>query len=124
MSTVPSRFNISCGAGAARHRENNHPYPRALRLISSGIRRLNGVHGKPAAYHDTITVAWARKIRALIDRGPLWLHSRAFIDAHPELVATDPMEPLLQHYSRALLTSAAARAAFVEPDVAPLPELQ
>lgn len=85
-----------------------------------GARRIRGFAaalGVPGKYHDTLTVAWARIV------GRLAVTSSApsfddFLEQHPQLRRRDL---LAAHYSPDLLFSPAARAAFVEPDLAPLP---
>lgn len=86
----------------------------------AGARRIRGLAqaaGAPQKYHETLTVAWARVV---------WHHTVAsetsgfaeFVQAHPQLLRRDL---LAAHYSHEVLFSAAARAGFVEPDLAPLP---
>lgn len=80
------------------------------------IRRFAEALGAPGKYHDTMTVAWARIV------GRLAVTSRAqsfeeFLEQHPHLRRRDLLG---RHYSDDLLFSASARAAFVEPDLAPL----
>ena len=85
-----------------------------------GARRIRGFAealGATRKYHDTITVGWARVVgRLAVDCAPLTFD--AFLDAHPELMRRDLLGA---HYSDAVLFSEAARAAFVEPDLLPLP---
>ena len=85
-----------------------------------GARRIRGFAealGVPGKYHETLTVAWARIVGrlAVISGAPSF---EEFLEQHPQLRRRDLLEA---HYSRDLLFSAAARAAFVEPDLAPLP---
>jgi len=70
----------------------------------------------PGKYHETMTVGWARLVgsRAVASE-PLTFPP--FLAAHPELLRRDLLR---LHYSHELLFSERARAAFVEPDVAPL----
>jgi len=82
-----------------------------------GLRRLTAAAGVPDRYHDTLTTAWAR----VIAHHAVQSRERgfdAFLAAHPRLLERDL---LLAHYSRDRLSSPAARAAFVEPDLVPLP---
>jgi hypothetical protein len=84
---------------------------------SRGIREFAEAHGATRKYHDTMTVAWARVVgRLAIDSAPLAFP--AFVDAHPELLHRDLLSA---HYTDERLFSDEARAAFVEPDVVPLP---
>ncbi|MGN6870073.1 MAG: hypothetical protein ACTHMY_16900 [Solirubrobacteraceae bacterium] len=85
-----------------------------------GARRIRGFAealGVPGKYHDTLTVAWARIVGrlAVTSSAPSF---EEFLAQHPHLQQRDLLGA---HYSRDLLFSDAARAAFVEPDLAPLP---
>jgi hypothetical protein len=85
-----------------------------------GARRIRGLAealGVPGKYHDTMTVAWARIVARLAVRSSAPSFEE-FLEQHPQLRQRDLLRA---HYSRDLLFSAAARAAFVEPDLAPLP---
>jgi hypothetical protein len=85
-----------------------------------GARRIRGLaeaHGDFGKYHETLTVGWARVVGhyALVcDALPF----DVFLTANPQLLKRDLLSA---HYSRELLFSPEARAAFVEPDLAPLP---
>jgi hypothetical protein len=84
-----------------------------------GARRIRGFAealGVPGKYHDTLTVAWARIVGrlAVTSSAPSF---EEFLEQHPQLRQRDLLGA---HYSRDLLFSASARAAFVEPDLAPL----
>jgi hypothetical protein len=85
-----------------------------------GARRIRGLAdalGAPGKYHETMTVGWARLVGSLaVDSEPLPFP--AFLAAHPELLRRDRLSV---HYSHHLLSSERARAAFVEPDLTPLP---
>jgi hypothetical protein len=89
----------------------------AVDAARRGLRHMTAAHHEPERYHETLTTAWARVVahHALVDG------ARAFDDflaAHPHLLRRDL---LLAHYSRERLFSQAARARFVEPDLAALP---
>ncbi len=81
------------------------------------IRALAAKLGAPGKYHETLTVGWARVV------GHLTMESGSaefadFLERHPQLLRRDLLSA---HYSRELLFSDEARAAFVEPDLVPLP---
>lgn len=84
-------------------------------FLRDGIRAYNvatGVANTPTdGYHETLTVYFVRTIAA-IDADTV----EQVIDA-PDVATTAP----LRHWSRELLFGRAARAAWVEPDLAPLP---
>lgn len=105
----------------AFHYLSARAFPVALALIRDGIRRLNATHGKPDAYHETITRAYATVIRARVDADRVHRDSASFLAAWPDLVGEDPLGPLWAHYSRERLLSPEARAGWLPPDLAPLP---
>jgi len=87
------------------------------------IRAYNEATGVPntdtSGYHETITLGSLRAARA-------WLVSRpcvALYEALQELLASEYGRPewLLAYWSKSVLFSAAARKAWVEPDLQPLP---
>ena len=83
------------------------------------IRRYAAALGAAAKFHCTVTVALVRLMAAggAADRDMPW---PAFLVRNAALLA-DARAALARHYSPTLLGSDAARAAFVEPDRAPLP---
>lgn len=99
------------------------PFDAALARIRAGIRALNRANrlddGLTSGYHETMTVAWARVIAATLEvHGPRD-DAEAFIAANPHLLA----KSLLRlYYSRERIVTEVAKARFVEPDLAPLPE--
>ena len=89
----------------------------AVARAREGLRHFAAAHGEPGRYHETLTTAWARVV------GHYALQGRdddfdAFLAAHPRLLERDLLGA---HYSRERLFSAAARAAFIEPDLLALP---
>jgi len=86
--------------------------------IRRGIQRFNAqVLGRPAQYHETVTVAFAAIIRSRLAYGESF---EQFLGRSGDILAPDrPI--LLDFYSRALLRSPEARAGFVAPDRKPLP---
>ena len=85
-------------------------------FMQDRIRAMATANGKPEAYHDTRTVAWCRLLVAARD-GFTGTFGE-FLAAHPEFIRRDLLS---DYYSQELLTSAAARAAFIEPDLQKLP---
>jgi len=89
----------------------------AADAVASGIRAIAVAHGAAERYHVTITQVWVRLIahhRAIdptSDFAAFYAHARGLSD----------QRLLERHYSRAVLFSQDARAAFVEPDLRPLP---
>lgn len=95
----------------------------ALHRMRAGIHRFNAAHRVPIApdrgYHETMTRAWLHLIwLTLTERGP-GESSEAFLDRESQLCAK---RALLFFYSRDRIMSPEARAEFVAPDLAPLPQ--
>jgi len=99
------------------------PERDALRDLRDLIRAYNEATGVPntdtGGYHETITIASLSAARA-------WLVARPDVALHValnELLANDygRSDWLLTYWSKPLLFSVAARKAWVEPDLKPLP---
>lgn len=97
-----------------------HEFDEALTRMRAGIRRFQQAHGiedgPGRGYHETVTVAFLRVIDA-------WRREREDESealAHVLSACSDKWL-LLRWYSRRRLSSAEARAEFVEPDLEPLP---
>ncbi len=95
----------------------------AFQRMRDGLHILNASHNVPDAltrgYHETITLAFLRVIDAARAETPS-TDSDSFCNARPDLMTK---AALLKHYSRERLTSAEAKARFIEPDLEPLPPL-
>jgi len=99
-----------------------HGLAEATDRMRSGLQHFVAAHGVPVGptmgYHETLTVAWARVTEATRRHYGAEVDSRAFCDAHPQLM----VKTLLRvFYSRPHILSDEARGRFVEPDLAPLP---
>jgi hypothetical protein len=96
----------------------------AIRMIRDGIKKHNAavgtINSPTSGYHETITLAWARLVRDYMLRSDDYdLES---IEHYRRLVFTFSDRCFLfKYYSRELLMSPEARAAWVEPDLMPLP---
>ncbi len=102
---------------------NEMPYSQALNRIRLGINRYNNaVLKKDMAYHETITVAYTRLIVHARNTLPASHRFEEFCSSCPALF--DRLMPVLMiHYSRDVLFGTPARLSFVEPDLAPLPDV-
>lgn len=101
------------------------PFETALQRVRDGVRAHNAAKGivdtPTGGYHETITRAWLQVIHAALrEFGPAF-SADAFLDEQSRLGQKDH---LLLFYSPARLRSAEAKANFIEPDLAPLPEPQ
>jgi flavin reductase (DIM6/NTAB) family NADH-FMN oxidoreductase RutF len=89
----------------------------AIDRAAEGIRRLAKANGVATLYHDTVTRAWVYLVAAAIAGSPS-AGFMAFLASNPQLL---DKRLLLEHYSPDVLSSSQARAAWVAPDVAPIP---
>ncbi len=96
----------------------NYGLPLAEQKISHCIRRFAAHNNAPHKYHHTITLAWMRVVAAAMRLTPAISTFEEFAAAHPFLF--DSRLPWT-FYSAASLNSDAARAAWVNPDLHPLP---
>ena len=122
--------DLSLPADLFHHREHIHvawfylkscDASRAAERMSEGIRRFANHHGATQKYHHTLTLAWMRLVAAALAETPEGFTFEQFITAHPQLKETDL---LAKYYSKELLQTAAAREAWAEPDLQPLPDLR
>jgi hypothetical protein len=95
----------------------------ALERLREEIRRLNDCHGTAntatSGYHETITAAFVR----LLDEGLATFGPEVALERRIEALLAGPLggsRVLLAFWSRELLMSPRARAAWVEPDLKPL----
>ncbi|HLX94796.1 MAG TPA: hypothetical protein VKU37_03550 [Verrucomicrobiae bacterium] len=91
--------------------------------IRENIKAYNAAHNVEDTllngYHDTMTQAWLRLVHfTLCEYGPAE-NADAFFEQHPQL---SQKQALRFFYSKERFTSPEAKAAFVPPDLAPLPE--
>ena len=91
----------------------------ALAQMRAAIRRFAAAAGASQKYHETITVMWMRLLEDVKAQGAAGELADVLL-AHPELADKDLP---LQYYSRDRLFGDEARAAWVEPDRRPLPEI-
>lgn len=92
---------------------------RAAALMRSALLHFLKVHGiTPTKYHETLTQGWILAVHHFMHRCPSALSADDFIAREPMLLDSRIM---LSHYSTELLFSQRARAAFVEPDLDPIP---
>ena len=110
-----------------RHREHVRLAWLCLRQggFDAGLARVRGLIQRYAAalgatgkYHETLTRAWAELVQVGLDAAPGVTSFDAFLEARPELTDSRLLD---RHYRKETLDSQAARAAWVPPDVTPLP---
>jgi flavin reductase len=89
----------------------------AIDRAARGIRILAEANGQANLYHDTVTRAWVYLVAAAVTRSPSASFGD-FLARNPQLL---DKRLLLEHYSPNLLASSPARAAWIAPDLAPIP---
>lgn len=96
-----------------------HDVDGAVDRVRDALVRFIAHSGVPASkYHETLTRAWVLAVRHFMNRSS---HASAaeFIAANSELLDAKIM---LTHYTAGVLFSAGARAAWIEPDLEPIPQ--
>jgi hypothetical protein len=105
-----------------------HPFEVALNLMRRGVQRYNAANNVPegptSGYNETTTHAFLHLIAAVrVAYGQTHLAegSEAFCDTHPQLLTR---HALRLFYSPERRMDPRAKKEFVEPDLAPLPEIR
>jgi len=91
--------------------------PAAITLVSDGLRRTARYAGAPQKYHATMSRAWVQLVAYHLAQHP-GADFPAFARANPELL---DKRLLSRFYRSSTLAGPAARAGWVEPDLAPFP---
>ena len=86
--------------------------------VASGIQRFAAHHGHAEKYHETMTRFWARLVAHLAVARPDLTDFDAFLAAFPHLL--DKTLPY-RHWRPETMSTATARAQWVEPDLLALP---
>ncbi len=98
------------------------PFPEALERMRAGLKALNSAQAVPESldrgYHETLTRGWLQLVHVILSEYGPATTSGEFLELHPEL---SQRKTLRLFYSSDRIRSAAAKADFVEPDLAPLP---
>jgi hypothetical protein len=97
-----------------------HPFAEATRLVRDGIRKYNAAHGivqtPTSGYHETMTLFWLRIVRKyLAEVAPVDCSLPALVNGLTERYGDKGLP--FEYYTRELIFSAKARAAWVEPDL-------
>lgn len=86
--------------------------------ITAGIRQFANAHGHGPKYHETMTRFWIWLVGHAMRTRPDIGSFEEFVDALPVLL--DKALPF-RHWSQDRLMSPAARAAWIDPEILPLP---
>jgi hypothetical protein len=92
------------------------PYDEACRRMREGIQRLATAYGK-MGYHETITLFWLEVVCRFFAESP---KDEALANTANRLSLTMTKNLIFDYYSEELVTSAQAKASWVEPDLKPL----
>jgi hypothetical protein len=95
-----------------------HGTTEAVSRISGWIRHIAAYEQAPQKYNATMTKAWTRLVGHHVEADP---SARDFTDFAARNPALLDKRLLARHYRSSTLASTAARAGWVEPDLAPFP---
>lgn len=95
-----------------------HGKSAAIAKLSSWIQHIAAYERAPQKYNATMTMAWTEIVAHHVEANPAVADFGQFADRYPALL---DKRLLRDHYSPALLASAAARRRWVAPDLAPFP---
>jgi hypothetical protein len=113
--------------GAFRHREHIHLAYLAVQrygpdqaagAVAGWIRHLAAYQRAPQKFHATVTRAWVEIVAHHMAAAPPIADFADFAARHPALL---DKRLLTRHYSSRALASPAAKAGWVEPDLAAFP---
>jgi hypothetical protein len=117
---APGDFDHEAHVRVARACLRDFGLPEGARRFVAALRAFTARHGVAGKYHDTLTHALLHLIYTEMKAGGDEETFARFRERCPDLFGR-ARALVERHYTRELLDSAAARAAFVEPDRAPLP---
>jgi hypothetical protein len=115
------------GGGAFGHRQHVHLAFIAVHryraaqtapTMSRWLRHITSYARAPQKYNATVTRAWSEIVAHHAGADASVTDFAAFAGRHPALL---DKRLLSEHYSSAVLASAAARTGWVSPDLAPFP---
>lgn len=125
LQTLHEILEARGGFGHREHLElawtylRRYPTDEAAKVMVAAIQRIARQHGAEDKYHETITRAWLHFVAVHIQRWGAESFEE-FMDRNPDLLD----RKLIEHfYSRELILTESARAAWVRPDLRRLPAL-
>ena len=95
-----------------------HGLEKGMDVIRQGIKDFAEYQGAAGRYHETLTTFWARLTHHAIQSQPSITDFETFLASFPFLLDKDLP---LKHWTKESLWSPAARKAWVEPDLRPIP---
>jgi hypothetical protein len=116
----PARFNHQAHMTVALWYLAHFSAAEATERMRAGLHRFLDHHGHGLSkYNETITLFWMKLLRHFLDAKGA---DRPLLDVTNEALASlGSMHFVFSHYSRQLVFSEAARVAWVEPDLLPIP---
>ncbi len=90
---------------------------RRVKSLIIGLLRHVGINPSEK-YHETLTQAWVRAVNYFMSHMKNGLSAHDFIGKNPIMLDSKIM---LSHYSVDVLFSSKARATYIEPNLAPIP---
>ncbi len=114
---VPSEFPHREHVHVAFEMLKRYDFPETVLLFSRTLRAMAQKAGRPAAFHQTVTIAFLSLIAERMECGGA-ADFTAFAAANPELLEKTLLS---RWYGAERLASAAARRTFLLPDSAPGP---
>ncbi len=125
LQTLHEILESRGGFGHREHLElawsylRRYPTDEAAEVMAAAIRRIARQHEAEDKYHETITRTWVHFVAVHIQRWGAESFEE-FIERNPDLLD----RKLIEHfYSRELILTESARAAWVVPDLRRLPAL-
>ena len=94
------------------------PYAQAVDQMRVQIRQFAARHQKHQLYNETITLFWMKLMQHLLGRAAPPTSTADTV--HQILSTWGSMAFVFKHYSKELVFSESAKAAWVEPDLLPL----
>lgn len=117
-AVVPDEFGHAAHVRLAYAYLAEHEVEVAVERMRAALLAFLEHHAIPRAkFHETLTRAWVLAVRHFMNRSAS-VSAAEFMARNPELLDSKIM---LTHYSATVLFSPDARAAFVEPDLDPIP---
>lgn len=118
FAVAPADFNHVAHVRLAYVYLAENDVDEAVRRMRAALLAFLEHHGVPVTrYHETLTRAWVLAVRHFMNKAST-SSAADFMDRNPQVLDSRIM---LTHYSATVLFSPEARAAFVEPDLDPIP---
>jgi hypothetical protein len=121
FTVAPSQFNHEAHVRLAYIYLVESDVESAVQRMRESLLKFIEHNGIPRSkFHETITQAWVLAVRHFMNKSS----STSFHDFIAKSQVLLDSKIMLTHYSASVLFSSDARAAFVEPDLDPIPQQQ